>query len=86
MLSTFSRTLKALALLAVGLSTAAQAQETVSVFSYNGARQATTVSVPKNPERVVVIDYAVLPKSSKFSEWLKFSRSQDYTILTITKV
>ena len=60
MLSTFSRTLKALALLAVGLSTAAQAQETVSVFSYNGARQATTVSVPKNPERVVVIDYAVL--------------------------
>ena len=26
------------------------------------------------------------PKSSKFSEWLKFSRSQDYTILTITKV
>lgn len=60
MLSTFSRTLKALALLAVGLSTAAQAQENVSVFSYNGARQDTTVSVPKNPERVVVIDYAVL--------------------------
>lgn len=60
MISTFSRTLKALALLAVGLSTATQAQETVSVFSYNGARQATTVSVPKNPERVVVIDYAVL--------------------------
>lgn len=60
MLSSFSRTLKALALMAVGLSNACFGQETVSVFSYNGARQATTVTVPKNPERVVVIDYAVL--------------------------
>lgn len=43
------------------------AQETkmVSVFSYNGARQENTVEVPQNPERVVVIDYAVLDIMAK---------------------
>ncbi len=43
------------------------AQETkmVSVFSYNGARQENTVEVPQNPERVVVIDYAVLDIMTK---------------------
>lgn len=34
--------------------------QTVEVFTYNAQRQESTVSVPLNPKRVAVIDYAVL--------------------------
>ena len=44
----------------------------------NAWRRADAYEMPDGGE--------MYPKSSKFSEWLKFSRSQDYTILTITKV
>lgn len=59
--SSFSRTLKALAALVLGFTMATSVHaENISVFSYNAQRQASTVTVPQNPERVVVIDYAVL--------------------------
>lgn len=41
-------------------SSSSLAQDYVSVFSYDGQKNETSVSVPVNPERVVVADYAVL--------------------------
>ena len=41
-------------------SATAKAANSVSVFSYNGSRQESTVSVPLNPTRVVAIDFAAL--------------------------
>ena len=41
-------------------SSVSLAQDYVSVFSYDGQKKETSVSVPVNPERVVVADYAVL--------------------------
>lgn len=60
-----STTFKKLSLavaLAMGFSYAssALASDTVKVFSYDGKRSETTVEVPVNPQRVVVIDYASL--------------------------
>lgn len=42
------------------LLNSALAQEQVEVFTYDAQRQESTVKVPLNPERVVVIDYATL--------------------------
>lgn len=43
-----------------GSVSSAWADDTVSVFTYKGDRSESTVEVPVNPERVAVIDYAVL--------------------------
>ena len=50
----------AAALMFTGSVSSAWADDTVSVFTYKGDRSESTVEVPVNPERVAVIDYAVL--------------------------
>ena len=50
----------AAALMFTGSVSSAWADDTVSVFTYKGDRSESTVEVPLNPERVAVIDYAVL--------------------------
>ena len=50
----------AAAVMFTGSVSSAWADDTVSVFTYKGDRSESTVEVPVNPERVAVIDYAVL--------------------------
>ena len=70
--SSFSRTLKALLGLSVGVTlslsspmalaeqSATNNEQQISVFTYNGAREETTIMVPHQPQRIAVIDYAIL--------------------------
>lgn len=74
--SSFSRTLKAMLGLSVGVTlslsspmalaeqsataNAANNEQQISVFTYNGAREETTIMVPHQPQRIAVIDYAIL--------------------------
>ena len=76
-------------------SSSSLAQDYVSVFSYDGQKNETSVSVPVNPERVVVADYAVLdimdklelddkitglPTTGAMPTYLqKFQKDSDYT-------
>lgn len=76
-------------------SSSSLAQDYVSVFSYDGQKNETSVSVPVNPERVVVADYAVLdimdklelddkitglPTTGAMPNYLqKFQKDSDYT-------
>lgn len=59
-LKKLSLSLGAALLAASTLFNSAWAQEQVEVFTYDSARAESKVSVPLNPERVVVIDYATL--------------------------
>ena len=74
--SSFSRTLKTLLGLSVGVTlslsspmalaeqsataNAANTEQQISVFTYHGAREETTIMVPHQPQRIAVIDYAIL--------------------------